>query len=127
MSFAAGPGRSAQPALICERYGIDVTPVVRLAPVGRPAVAEKPRRIGISAVADVLHAGDAGGGQAGGDIAGEVEQRMARPGGGLEKARVAGVVGLEAGNEFRSDLVVGLPDHWSERGRDSGAIRSAAF
>src|SRR5262249_14335256 len=72
-SCAAGPGRSAVPTLICQRYGIDVTPGVGLAPMGRPAVAEKPRRIGISAVADVLHAGDAGGGQAGSDIAGEVE------------------------------------------------------
>src|SRR5262245_5204393 len=124
-SLAAGPGRKGGAALICERYGIDVTPVVRLAAVGRPAVAEKPRCIGIGAVADVLHAGDAGGGQAGGDVAGEVEQRMARPRGGPEKARIGSVIGLEAGDEFRSDLVVGLPDHRPERGRDPGAIRSA--
>src|SRR5262245_38130737 len=125
MSFAAGPGRSARSALISERYGIDVTPVVRLASVGRPAVAEKPRCIGIGALPDILHAGDAGGGQAGGDVAGEVEQRMARPRGGPEKARIGSVIGLEAGDEFRSDLVVGLPDHRPERGRDPGAIRSA--
>src|SRR3981189_2613978 len=46
--------------LICERYGIDVTPVVALLAVGRPAVAEEARGIAISAMAEILHARDAG-------------------------------------------------------------------
>src|SRR6266481_2859745 len=87
--------------LIFQRYGIDVTPIVFLAAVGRPAIAEEARRVGISAVAEVLHLADAGGGEPGGDIAGKVEQGMVRPRRSPEKTFVRPVVGLEPGDEFR--------------------------
>ena len=52
--------RRALAMLICQRYGIDVTPVVALLAVGRPAVAEEARGIAIGAMAEILHARDAG-------------------------------------------------------------------
>ena len=86
--------------LIFQRYGIDVTPVVFLAAVRRPAEAEKARRIGISAVAEVLDPADARRGQAGGDIAGKVEQGVTGPCRRLEKPLVRPIIGLEPSDEF---------------------------
>jgi hypothetical protein len=45
-----------------ERYGIEVTPVVFLLEVGRPAIAEEPFGIGICAMAHVFDMTDAGSG-----------------------------------------------------------------
>ena len=46
--------RTAPAALICERYGTDVAPVVALAAMGRAAVAEEAGRVGVGAVTEVL-------------------------------------------------------------------------
>ena len=70
--------RAAIAVLICKRYGIDVTPVVALLAVGRPAVAEEARGIAISAMAEILHARDAGARESRGDVAGKVEERVVR-------------------------------------------------
>ena len=66
-------------ALTCQRYGTDVTPVVAFVQVARAAIAEKSRRIGVSAKAEVLDPIDAGGCQACGDVSGQVEQGVAGP------------------------------------------------
>src|ERR1700716_162349 len=111
--------------LICERYGMDVTPVVALLAVGRPAVAEEARGIAISAMAEILHARDVGAREPRGDVARKVEERVLRPRRGLEETRVRAVLGREAGDEFRPDLVVRLANHRPERSHHAGAIGSA--
>ena len=73
-------------------------------------------------MADVLHAADAGGGEAGSDIPGQVEQSMIRPRRGAEETAVRAIIGVEAGDEFRPNFVVRLADHWAERDDDSGAV-----
>src|SRR5262245_16901731 len=96
---------------ISQRYGIDVTPVVRLFAVGRAAVAEKTRFLGVSAMAEVLDPVDAGGLEPRRDVAGKVEQGVVRPLGRPKKAPVCAPLGGEAGHELRPDLIVGLADH----------------
>src|SRR5512144_1880106 len=107
--------RMAIAMLICQRYGIDVTPVVTLLAMGRPAVAEEPRGIAIGAVADVFHARDTGARESRRDIAGKIEESVIRPRRGLEETCVGVVLGREAGDEFRPDFVVRLADRRSQR------------
>src|SRR6476620_8598485 len=107
--------------LICKRYGIDVTPVVALLAVGRPAVAEEARGIAIGAMAEILHAGHAGARESRGDVAGKVEQRVVRPRRGLEETRVGAVLGREAGDEFRPDA---LPICWRIIGPSAATMRA---
>src|SRR5262249_25114712 len=114
-------------ALSCERDGVDMPPVVGLGAMGGAAVAEEPRRIGIGAVPEVLDPADAGRGEAGGDIAGKIEQGVLRPRRGAEEPFVRAVLGLEAGNEFGPDLIVGLADGRPERDHNARALGSAAL
>src|SRR5262249_54939805 len=78
--------------------------------------AEEPRCIGIGAVAEVLEPAHAGGGEAGGNIAGKIEQGVLRRRRGPEESFVRSVLGLEAGDEFGSDLVIRLADGRPQRG-----------
>src|SRR5262249_56680506 len=104
---------------MCERDGVDVAPVVGLVAVGAAAVAEEPRGIGIGAVAEVLDLAHAGGGEAGGDIAGKIEQGVLRRRRGPEESFVRSVLGLEAGDEFGSGLVIRLADGRPQRDRNA--------
>src|SRR5262249_60841045 len=101
-----------------ERDGVDVAPVVGLVAVGAAAVAEEPPCIRIGAVAEILDPADAGGGEAGGDIAGKIEKGGLRPWRRAGEAFGRSVLGLEAGGEFPPDLVFRLADGRAERGRD---------
>src|SRR5712691_7408428 len=103
--------RPSPPRSACQGDGADMTPVIALMAVDRPAVAEKPRLVGIGAVPEILDRTDSGCSQACRDIAREVEQAMVRPRRGPEETRIGRVVGLEAGDEFRPDLVIRLANH----------------
>src|SRR5262249_58729763 len=100
---------------MCERDGVDVAPVVGLVAVDAAAIAEEPRCIGISAVAEVLDPADAGGGEAVGDIAGKIEQGVLRRRRGPEESLVRRVRDEETGDEFGPDLVIRLADGLPER------------
>src|SRR6516165_5906352 len=112
-------------ALPCERDGVDVPPVVGLVAVGGAAVAEEPCRIGIGAVPEVLDPADAGRGEAGGDVAGQIEQGVLRPCRGAEEPFVRAVLGLDAGDEFGRALVVRVAAGRLERDRDVRELGSA--
>src|ERR1700716_758514 len=71
-----------------ERNRVDVASVIRLAPMGRAPVAEEALRVRIGAAGQILDGCDAGAGQARRDVAGEVEQSVAGPGRGPEKAAI---------------------------------------
>src|SRR5262249_57108037 len=111
--------------LMCERDGVDVAPVVGLVAVGAAAVAEEPGCIGIGAVAEVLDPAHAGRGEAGGDIAGKIEQGVLRLWRRSEESFVRSVLDLEAGDEFGPDLVVRLADGRPERDRNARAVGAA--
>src|SRR5262249_25647214 len=120
-----GARRFAKSPLVCERDGVDVAPVVGLVAVGAAAIAEEPRCIGIGAVAEVLDPAHAGGGEAGGDITGEIEQGGLRRRRGPEESFVRSIPGLEAGDEFGADLVIRLADGRPERDRNARAVGAA--
>src|SRR5580700_5241568 len=96
--------------------------VIGLGAVGGAAEAEKPLRIGIGAKPDILDVADARPGQPRADIAGKVEHGMTVAGGRREEAVAGGVLGVKAGNEIGADLVIGLPDHRSDRSADLAAL-----
>src|SRR5215813_11720016 len=102
-------------------------PVVGLGAMGGAAVAEEPRRIGIGAVPEVLDPADAGGGEAGGDIAGKIEQGVPRPRRRAEETLVRAVLGLAVGDEFGPGLVGQLADGRPERGLNAPAVGPAAL
>src|SRR5579859_5602544 len=58
--------------------GIDVASVIGFAAMGGAAVTEKPRRVRVSAGIEVFDLRQAGAAQPRRDVAGQVEQRMAR-------------------------------------------------
>src|SRR5258705_8821701 len=120
------PGQpSRNRRLPCERDGVDVPPVVALVEVGSAAIAEEPCGVCIGAVAEILDGADAGGGEAGNDIAGKIEQGVLGPWRWLEKPFGREVLGPEAGNQFGPDLVIGLPDGRPERDRNASAVGPA--
>ncbi len=69
--------RRSRRRFISQRDRIDVAAVIGFAAVGGAAEAEKLRRIGVGAQAEILDMADAGPRQARRHIAGKIEQRMA--------------------------------------------------
>src|SRR5271170_43750 len=62
-----------------KRDGVDVAAVVGLGPMGGATIAEKPLRIAVGAVAEVLDLPDSGPAEPRRDIAAEVEHGVVRP------------------------------------------------
>ena len=85
--------------------------------MGRAAVAEEARLVGIGVEPQVLEPADAGAGGALGDIGLEVEHGVARPAARNEEAlrRLSGF--RESGDELGADFVGRLRDAGTERGR----------
>src|SRR5262249_58506173 len=73
----------------------------------------------------VLDPAHAGRGEAGGDIAGKIEQGVLRLWRRSEESFVRSVLDLEAGDEFGPDLVVRLADGRPERDRNARAVGAA--
>src|SRR3546814_12392894 len=65
-----------------------------------------------------LDGGQAGGHEAPGDVALEVEEEMARPLGGTEEVDVARVLLQEGGGKLRPDLVGALGDPRADRSEE---------
>src|ERR1700676_1488787 len=101
-----------------ERDGVDVAAVIRLGAVRHAAIAEKTRRIGIGAQAEILGMADASPRQPRCDIAAKIEQGMARPRTRGEKPVAGAVFSGKARDEIGADLVIGLPDHGPDGGPD---------
>ena len=96
----------------------DEPAVVRLLAVGRAAVAEEPRLVGVGVEAAVLETDDAGARRALADIAVQIEHRARRIDARDEEARRLGIGGRVGLDEFGADLVGGLRDAGAERGAD---------
>src|SRR5919197_1196713 len=76
-------------------------------------------------MAEVLESADAGSGEAGGDIAGKIEEGVLRPWRRPEESFVVCIFGREASDEFGPDFVVRLADGRPKRDRKAGAVRPA--
>src|SRR3954463_14690390 len=92
--------------------------VIGLALVGGAAVAEETHGVGIGVQPEHFDAGEAGGGEAVGDIGFEVELVVARSAVG-EEAFVGGVGFGEAAEEALIDFVAGAGDARADRGGDA--------
>src|SRR5580698_238736 len=84
---------------------IDMPPVIGFAAMGHAAVAVELLGIGVGAGAEIRDRSDSCSGEAGRDIAGEVEHEMAVAGGGGEEPPVGGIGGDEAVHQVGADLV----------------------
>src|ERR1700722_7879002 len=118
---------STAAALADQSDRIHMAAVIGFGAVSGAAEAEKPLRTGIGAKPDILDVADARPGQPRADIAGKVEHGMAIAGSRREEAVAGGVFGVKAGNEIGADLVIGLPDHRSDRGADRAALGAEPF
>src|SRR5215470_18714203 len=105
-----------------ERERADVATVVRLAQMGGAAEAVEACRVRIGAGGEILDVRNAGRSEARRDVARQVEQGMARPGGGAKETRVSRIGGAEALDQVGADLVVRLADHRPERRHDARAL-----
>src|SRR5580692_6700719 len=124
---AMGLAGRAGAASVGQSDRIHVAAVIGFGAVGGAAEAEKPLRVRIGAKPDVLDLADARPGQPRADIAGKVEHGMAVACRRCEEAVARGVFGVKAGNKIGADLVIGLPDHRSDRSADLAAHGAEPF
>src|SRR5437588_2534891 len=121
--FWRRPSRpSRSPHLVQQGDGADVAAVIGFAAMHRAPIAEEIPGLGIGAGADVLDAADPGPGEARGDIAGQIEQRVTRARGRPKEALAGGILRRKTPDQVGSDLVARLADHRPERGRDTRAL-----
>src|SRR5947209_12826985 len=104
-----------------------MTAIIRLATMCGAAVTEEAGGIRVSAEPEVLEAFDFSAFEARADVAGQVEHSVVFARRRLEEPFACWVAGVEALNELRPDLIVGLPDQRADRGRDARARSAELF
>src|SRR5215470_11508613 len=101
--------------------------VIRL-PVSRcPSVAEKSRRLGVSAQTEILELTNARTPNAFSDIAGEIEHGVPVALRWRKEPRIGGIRRKETFDKFRAHFVIWLSNGWAERGGDARAVGTKPF